>query len=470
MSHLVQRVEVSIRERRLIKRARPVLVAVSGGVDSMVLLEILIRLAPKYRWKLRIAHFNHQLRGRASDADERLVRLTAKRWRLPFATEASDVRELARQQKVSVEMAARQARHGFLARVASKQGIKTIALAHHADDQIELFFLRQLRGAGALGLAGMNWSSPSPADNRLKLVRPLLDCPKADLTAFAREARVRFREDASNASLDILRNRIRRELLPMLKRNYTPALSKVVLRQMMILHDEADLIEKLANHWRLTKTPAFATLARACQRRILQDELLSLGIIPDFELVERLRTAPDRNMMFEPGAVLRHDGSGRVQRTIIRAVAYNDDRREVIFEGRRGQGTFAGLTWKWDTSSGTSLRWPRFAKGCEWFDAEKIGANAVLRHWRTGDRFQPSGLVASVKLQDLFVNQKIPRERRHLLVVATTASGEIWWVEGLRIGEKFKLTPRTRRRLKWGWQRVEPDRPKERSSKPKARR
>jgi tRNA(Ile)-lysidine synthase len=141
---------------------------------------------------------------------------------------------------------------------------------------------------------------------------------------------------------------------------------------------------------------------------------------------------------------------------VLQAVAYNDDRRDVIFGGRRGQGTFAGLKWKWEASNGPGLRWPRFAKGCEWFDADKIGVNAVLRHWRTGDRFQPSGFEASAKLQDLFVNQKIPRERRHQLVVAATASGEIWWVEGLRIGEKFKLTPATRRRLKWGWQRVEP--------------
>jgi len=470
VSDLVQRVEASIRERSLLKRGQPILVAVSGGVDSMVLLEILVRLAPKYRWALHIAHFNHRLRGRAADADERFVRRTAGRLGLPFITEHTDVRRLARQEKTSVEMAARQARHAFLARAASKQRIKTIALAHHADDQVELFFLRLLRGAGSRGLAGMNWSSPSPADKRLKLVRPLLDCSKADLTAFARAARVRFREDASNASPDILRNRIRCELLPMLNRDYTPALSKVVLRQMMILGDEAELIQSLSDHWRRKSIPAFATLARACQRRILHDELLGLGITPDFDLVERLRTAPGRNMIVEPGTALRHDGSGRVHRAAVRAVAYNDDRRLVKFKGRKGQGTFAGLTWTWEASKGAGPRWPRFARGCEWFDADKIGMDAVLRHWQAGDRFQPSGLGASVKLQDLFINQKIPREHRHELVVAATASGEIWWVEGLRIGEKFKLTPATRRRLKWGWQRVEPAPPNNESRIPKARR
>ena len=457
MSDLVQRVEAAIRERHLIKRGQPILVAVSGGVDSMALLEILVRLAPKYRWTLRVAHFNHRLRGRAADVDERFVRQTAGRLRLPFIREQADVRRLASEQKTSLEMAARDVRHAFLARAAIQHGIKTVVLAHHADDQVELFFLRLFRGAGARGLSGMNWSGPSPADKRLKLVRPLLDCPKADLTAFAHEARVRFREDASNASLDILRNRIRCELLPMLKRNYTPGLSKVVLRQMEVLRDDAEQIDRIVKDWRRTRSPAFATLARACQRRVMQDELIRLGVTPDFELLEKLRAAAKRAVMVEGGVVLRHDGSGQVHRVPVQPATRKDVPRTVRFKGRKGQGTFASLTWKWEASNAAGLRFPRFAKGCEWFDADKIGSNAALRHWRTGDRFQPSGMGASVKLQDLFVNQKIPRERRHQLVVATTASGEIWWVEGLRIGEKFKLTPTTRRRLRWGWQRVEPD-------------
>jgi tRNA(Ile)-lysidine synthase len=453
VSDLVQRVEASIRERHLIKRGQSILVAVSGGVDSMALLEILVRLGSKHRWKLYIAHFNHRLRGRAAEADERFVRQTARRLRLPFISEQADVRRLASEQKTSLEMAARAVRHAFLARAATRHGIKTIALAHHADDQVELFFVRLLRGAGARGLSGMNWSGASPADKRLKLVRPLLDCPKADLNAFAREARVPFREDASNASLDILRNRIRCELLPMLKRNYTPALSKVVLRQMEALRDDAEQIDRIVKDWRRTRSPAFATLARACQRRVLQDELIRLGVTPNFELLERLRGAANRAVTVEGEVVLRHDGFGRVRAVPVQPAAHEDAKRTVRFKGRKGQGTFGGVTWNWEASNGAGLRWPRFTKGCEWFDADKIGSQAVLRHWRTGDRFQPSGMGASVKLQDLFVNQKIPRERRHHLVVAATASGEIWWVEGLRIGERFKLTPRTRRRLKWGWVR-----------------
>jgi tRNA(Ile)-lysidine synthase len=450
---LIQRVEASIRERHLLRAGQSVLVAVSGGVDSMVLLDVLVRLASKHRWRLHVAHFNHQLRGRASDADERLVRTTAKRLRLAFVGGRADVRQLAREQKVSIEMAARQARHEFLAGAARERRIKVVALAHHADDQVELFFLRLLRGAGGRGLAGMKWSNASPADKRLTLVRPLLDCSKADLRAFAKEAKLSFREDASNDSPDFLRNRIRRELLPLLEKHYQPSITKIVLRQMTILGDEAALLEKLARSWRRMRSPAFATLATALQRQVLQAGLMELGITAEFDLVEKLRTSPGQNVMFELGFVVCHDGHGRVRRAVVQPVAFHEERSVLSFRGCRGQGAFGGLKWNWQTSNGASRRWPKFTEGREWFDADKVGPKALLRHWQPGDRFQPAGLGKPAKLQDLFTNRKIPRERRRQLVVAATAAGEIWWVEGLRIAERFKLTPATRRRLKWVWRR-----------------
>ena len=233
MSEFLQRVEVEIQNRKLLSRGQKILVAVSGGVDSMVLLHTLHSLAKENRWKIFVAHFNHQLRGRASDADEKLVRVTAKKLRLKFFTSGADVKAFAVQSKLSVEMAARKLRHEFLARIAREQKISAIALAHHADDQVELFFLRLLRGAGGESLAGMKWRSPSPADKKISLVRPLLGCAKAELLAFAGENKICFREDTSNFSTDFLRNKIRNELLPLLRKNYQPAVDKTVLCLML---------------------------------------------------------------------------------------------------------------------------------------------------------------------------------------------------------------------------------------------
>jgi len=136
------------------------------------------------------------------------------------------VKEFARKSKLSIEMAARRLRHEFVARAAKERKIRVIALAHHADDQVELFFLRVLRGAGGEGLAGMKWRSPSPVNSKIMLVRPLLDATKAGLRGFARESKISFREDATNTSLNVPRNRVRNELLPLLLHHYQPALAK----------------------------------------------------------------------------------------------------------------------------------------------------------------------------------------------------------------------------------------------------
>src|ERR1051326_827328 len=152
---VISEIHKNIECRSLLKRGQRVLVAVSGGVDSMVLLDILDRLRDSQSWQITVAHLNHQLRGRSSDADERLVREIAKVRGLPIVVERREVRAVAREEKVSIEMAARKARHDFLAGAARERGIRSVALAHHADDQVELFFLRLFRGSGSEGLAGM---------------------------------------------------------------------------------------------------------------------------------------------------------------------------------------------------------------------------------------------------------------------------------------------------------------------------
>src|ERR1035441_6129585 len=250
---LLQRAENNIQDRKFVERGQAVLVAGSGGLDSMTLLHTLHELSSRHQWKLTVAHFNHRLRGRSSDADEKLVRQTAAAMRLPFAAERANVKEFAKKTKLSVEMAARKLRHDFFARMAKERKIRAVALAHHADDQVELFFLRLLRGAGGEGVAGMKWRSPSPMDSKIMLVRPLLDATKAELRGFARESKIRFRDDATNATLDAPRNRVRNELLPLLLRHYQPALTRTVLRLMEIVGAEADLAGEAARQWLVSK-------------------------------------------------------------------------------------------------------------------------------------------------------------------------------------------------------------------------
>lgn len=422
----------------------------------MVLLHVLHDLAAREKWTLTVAHLNHQLRGRSSEADQRLVERAAKKFGCRVIAERADIRQFARASKLSVEMAARRLRHDFLARTARQLQIRTVALAHHADDQVELFLLRLLRGSGSEGLAGMKWSSLSPANPQIELVRPLLNQSKSVLAEFANSRKIPFREDASNKSLDILRNRVRHELIPLLRRRYQPGLERTILRVMEIIRAESEVVGRAAADWLEDpgRKKKFDDLAVAVQRRCVQAQLQKLAVPTEFDLVEDLRTAAERPVSISPELRLTRDAAGRVHLAQSSfGLAFSPSSLTIRLEGRAGEAEFGSLQISWAIEQKRTLPAKR-PKESECFDADKVGAQVALRHWQPGDQFQPIGMACAVKLQDLFTNGKIPAGRRRQLVIATAANGEIFWVEGLRISERFKLVSATKRRLQWRWKRI----------------
>lgn len=454
MHAFLARVEAAVRLRGLIPSGQGVLVAVSGGVDSMVLLHALHGLAPKRGWRLVVAHFNHRLRGASSGRDAQLVGRTARRLGLECVSEAGDVRTHARRQGCSIEMAARELRHEFLARTARRLGLVTVVLAHHADDQVELFFLRLLRGAGS-GLAGMKWRGASPADAAVSLVRPLLDKSKAALTSYAQEAGIRFREDESNAAEDILRNRIRHQLLPLLRKSYQPGVEQTLLRTMDIVATETEFVRAAAEKWLRRRRGAFTALSVALQRQCLCVQLEQLALSPEFPLVEQLRSRPGVRCSFRDAWLVCNPITGkiRLERGVVAFAAGVEVEAELI--AGQGKVVFEGVELKWSTRRWVGGDSVTRVAGQERFDADRVGPRVRLRHWRPGDRFQPIGLAGSAKLQDLFANAKVPVQERHRRLVGESADGRIFWVEGLRIGENFKLIPRTDRQLVWRWKRMD---------------
>lgn len=452
---LVVQTRHEMADRRLFTPGETLVAAVSGGRDSMVLLEILFNVVSSPRQHLVVAHFDHGLRGRASAADAEFVQRHAGQMGLRCISERGDVSELKRTNRLSMEMAARLARHEFLARSAQTIGARTVVLGHHRDDQIELFFLRLLRGAGGSGLGGMQWSNPSPANCKVRLIRPFLGQRRADLAAYARDKKVPYRHDASNRTLEPLRNRIRLRLLPLLRRDYQEAVDGTVWRSMEILGAEADFARQAAAKW-LQRPPGtrFDRLHLAVQREVLRCQLLGVGVSAGFDLIEQLRQTIGQSVAVSPNLAVARDEMGRVQ--AIEGIMHKTqpDALEMELKGRGGECAFAGLEicWQRVAEQGTCKRGSN-QPGMEQFDAAKVGDRVVLRHWRPGDRFQPIGMPKPVKLQDLFVNAKISRARRHQLVVATTGWGELFWVEGLRMAEGFRLDKGSQQRLKWRWHR-----------------
>ncbi len=227
----------TVRRHSLFERGGRVLVALSGGPDSVALLDVLRTLAPSGELTIAaVAHFNHGLRGAEADEDEAFCRSMAAELSLPFDAGRGDVRALACKQGRSVEDAARVARYAFLEAAADRAGADVIAVGHTRDDQAETFLLRLLRGSGSRGLAGI-----LPRSGRV--VRPLLDVSRAVLRQYARDRGLTFRTDPSNDDVSIPRNRVRHELLPYLAREFSPGVVDVLARAAAIARDDDECLQ-----------------------------------------------------------------------------------------------------------------------------------------------------------------------------------------------------------------------------------
>jgi tRNA(Ile)-lysidine synthase len=282
---------------RKFPRSRRYLIGVSGGRDSVALLHWLVDLG--YR-KLSVCHFDHQLRGRSSQADARFVEKLVATWNkkigahVDFEPGSADVRALAKRNKASIETAAREARYSFFTSVAKRRRCHTIFLAHHADDLVETFLINLFRGAGAAGLAAMREvSTRRIEDVGLTIVRPLLSVWRDEIDNYVREHRLNFREDASNKNLGPLRNRIRRRIIPYLEKTLGRSIRQNIWRTAVIAAEEENWIEsQLPNAMgadfsvkELRKLP-LAFQRRQILKWLRAQEIANVG----FDAIERVRS------------------------------------------------------------------------------------------------------------------------------------------------------------------------------------
>jgi tRNA(Ile)-lysidine synthase len=271
-----------------VPRNRRILVGVSGGVDSTALLHALV--GQGFR-KITILHLDHGLRGAAGEGDARFVKALGRRLKLPVIAGRADVAELARERKLSIETAARQARYAFFAQAARQTRCRTLVLAHHADDQAETFLFNLLRGGGS-GLGGMRARTVREIDGvALEILRPWLGVWRGEIEAYAALEKIRFREDASNASMEHTRNRIRARVLPMLAEEFGRDVRQSLWRAAEVLSAQQEWLDQsLALDGDELPVAALRALPEALQRHAIH-RWLRRSRTPQisFALVESIR-------------------------------------------------------------------------------------------------------------------------------------------------------------------------------------
>lgn len=416
------------------------LVAVSGGADSVALLAALHELRDELRIRVEAAHLDHGLRGAESDADRAFVEELTARLAIPLAVER------ARLAAGNVEAAARQARYAFLARAAAASGATRIATAHTQDDQAETLLLRLLRGAGRRGLGGIR-------PRRGAIIRPLLLCDRVQVRYFLVERGLAWRRDRSNFDFALARARVRSGYLPALARELNPRLSRALARLADVLRDEDVLLDRIAStvpgmRDRLDLA-VLAALEPAIARRVVRRWWRRLGNVTALGL-DHVDAVLALALRPEGGGRIRVPG-GWVVRT---ADALELDRGALpepvaaSFEEALAPGTTLDLPDGWRLSLREDAGESRAEPGDDvcLLDADALPATLTVRNRRPGDRLRLLGLGGRTSIKRLFITRGVPRARRagYPLVLA---GDEIVWVPRCGRGEHALVGAATRRVL-----------------------
>jgi tRNA(Ile)-lysidine synthase len=452
---LIAKVKETIKKYGMLHPGDRVLVAVSGGPDSVCLLNVLRELEQEFDLSLRIAHLDHMFRGKQSDDEAQYVADLAKQFNITAFVEAFDVPAYCRDRGLSPQEGARAVRYAFLSRIAAQVEASRIATGHTANDQAETFLMRLMRGAGVSGLSAI----PPVRDT---IIRPLIDITREEVMGYLRTNGIAYASDPSNLKPAYMRNRIRMEVLPVLSR-FNPRIVEILASEAALLRDEDTAVEThLAGVAEsmiardedplFVKRNEFNALPPAFRRRLLKKfvgmaggdrSLLSRDRI-DSALSFMATACTGRTMNLYRGLAIGREYDRFVIGVKETAEGFTHTLASPGITAIPELGMEIGIVPSGSRSSAAgdkNYRWQAM------FDYDKIKAHLTIRSRRPGDWFCPSGMGGKrKKLQDYFVDEKIPRRLRSR-VPLLCAGDDILWVMGLRTDGRFLPGPETKNML-----------------------
>jgi len=474
-NNLAKKLEEAIERHNMLRTGDRVLVALSGGPDSVCLLHALEEVRSRRSLTICVAHFNHRLRGKDSERDARFVKKLADHKGFAFVASSADVGAFAEEHKLSIEDAGRQMRYEFLLRAARSLGANKVAVGHTADDQAETILMRLIRGAGPHGLAGIPPVRRLGGSDGPKIIRPLIYVWRADIMRYLRARRLEYCRDSSNESLEYLRNKIRLDLIPRLEKEYNPQIRQRLASAAAALATENDFIQTearlLAGEVVIEQKPSWVVFDVVVLR------MLHPALRKRVALALVLLAKPDAPMLgashYEEIDTLVRAGSGRLDLPggirleisegagLISVFSMRPAKTRKTFDVPvAGATTIPELNLSISTKVLNEIKSPsRLARMCtpnrQYFDLDAVRTPLEIRLRRPGDSFRPLGVRGSKKLKDFFIDKKVPRflrDRAPMLL----SGGRIMWVMGHAIDDRYRLKPGSSAALRVDYERGAP--------------
>jgi tRNA(Ile)-lysidine synthase len=460
-------VEQTLATHSMLVPGDRVLVGVSGGPDSMALLHLLDRMAPKLKINVGVAHLNHCLRGASAQKDADLVQQAATTLARPCHMGRANVFKVKRHLGLSVEMAARRVRYAFFKKVMADQDYQKLALGHHMDDNAEQILMALARGTGPRGLAGI-----APVRDR-RIIRPLINVSRSQIEAYVQSEGITCVSDASNEDTRFMRNRIRKQLLPMLAASYNPRIKEHLNQLACVMRMEETWLEGVVakqyekmlmdrEHGRITLSldrlrqshPALARRLVRMALRNLTGTLQRIGYDHILAVCRLLTGNGGEKACHLPGGIrvvrsgkqlillLVGGRSRRIDDASIQLHATIYARVDKLFPAEIAVESM-GFGLRFSPCRARDLpRWAKADRNWAYFDLERITPPLTVRSAVRGDRFTPLGSPGSQKLKKFFIDQKIPREDRPRIPVLADSRGIVWLI-GQRIDDRVKVTSET---------------------------